>query len=703
MEASLNAIAPAEKPQNGVAGLKYWKNDIVSGLLVSLISLPFSLGIAVASGAPPIAGLISAIIAGMLLPFLGGSFMTISGPAAGLAPVLLASMLTLGHYKSGGDQDAAKAAGYPLLLAVICMVGAVQIVLCLFKAARFSAVFPAAVVEGMLAAIGLLIIAKQLPHLFGIKFEAHEFWEYVREAPRKFRERDNKVFNLGLFCLAFIFGLSAIKAKWIKKVPAPVVMVVVGTIIGSFLSLTAKQMIDIPAQPFKHGIVTPDFKGLFADHSLWLSVLGIVLTLTMIDGVESLATASAVDKIDPFHRKSNPNRTLLAMGVSNICSSVAGGLTIIPGGVKSKANIEGGGRTLWANFYNACFLLIYILVARKYINMIPYAALAAMLIHTGWKLCRPAIWRHVAHIGREQLVLFAATVLVTITTDLLWGIVFGIVAKLVMATVFAAPGFLDVIGRRSGYGRLMASSIGNLPNLFRDPVTRRETADGSYNLYFGRPLVCFNSMHLNDELALIPRDARSVRLHMTDRVTLIDHTSCDTLIHFVEEFERSGRGVVKILGLDRMFARSHYPAAMRFGPPSATVDHAAATADLASLSLTHGAPEELSPEPEELSPEAALARLSLTHGASHAAASEEHPIAGAFKRTASGLGRLMTTADTSSPLNHRTDGLAQSGLIRRERNPNDAAGDLGYMGLARDDHPDRRPGGNASKVDGPPF
>lgn len=694
MEASLTAIAPAEKPQNGFAGLKHWKHDIVAGLLVSLISLPFSLGIAVASGAPPIAGLISAIIAGMLLPFLGGSFVTISGPAAGLAPVLLTSMLTLGHYQTGGDQNAARAAGYPLLLAVICMVGAVQIVLCLIKAARFSAVFPAAVVEGMLAAIGLLIIAKQLPFLLGVKFEAHKFWEYVREAPSKFRERDNKVFNLGLFCLAFLFSLSAIKAKWIKKVPAPVVMVVVGTIIASFLHLTSKQMIDIPAHPFRHGLVTPDFRGLFADHSLWLSVVGIVLTLTMIDGVESLATASAVDKIDPFHRKSNPNRTLLAMGVSNICSSIAGGLTIIPGGVKSKANIEGGGRTLWANFYNACFLLIYILVARNYINMIPYAALAAMLIHTGWKLCRPAIWRHVAHIGREQLVLFAATVLVTITTDLLWGIVFGIVAKLVMAAVFAAPGFLDVVGRRSGYGRLMASSIGHLPDLFRDPVTRRETADGSYNLYFGRPLVCFNSMHLNDELALIPRDARSVRLHMTDRVTLIDHTSCDTLIHFVEEFERSGRGVVKILGLDRMFARSHYPAAMRFGPPgAATPDHAAAAA-LASVSLTHGAPQAVSPE-------AALARMSLTHGASAAAASEEHPIAGAFLRTASGLSRLLTTADTSSTLNHHGDRLAQSGLIRRERKPNDGTRDLSSMGLSRNDHPDRRSGGNAAKSDDP--
>src|SRR5262245_29565285 len=169
------ASVAAEKPQNGMAGLKHWRHDLVAGLVVSLISLPFSLGIALASGAPPICGLISAIIAGLVLPFLGGSFVTISGPAAGLAPVLLASTMLLGR----GNKDV----GYPLLLGAICLTGLVQIVLARFKAARFSAIFPAAVVEGMLAAIGLLIIAKQLPLLFGNKFEAHDFWPILAEAP----------------------------------------------------------------------------------------------------------------------------------------------------------------------------------------------------------------------------------------------------------------------------------------------------------------------------------------------------------------------------------------------------------------------------------------------------------------------------------------------------------------------------------------
>ena len=150
IQRSVVASATLEKPENGLAGLKHWRQDVVAGLLVSLISLPFSLGIAVASGAPPIAGLVSAIIAGFLLPFMGGAYVTISGPAAGLAPVLLAAMTALGR----GDREA----GYPLLLAVICVAGVLQIFLSWMKAERFSAMFPSSVVEGMLAAIGLLII-----------------------------------------------------------------------------------------------------------------------------------------------------------------------------------------------------------------------------------------------------------------------------------------------------------------------------------------------------------------------------------------------------------------------------------------------------------------------------------------------------------------------------------------------------------------
>jgi carbonic anhydrase len=339
-----------EKPENGLMGLKHWPYDLRSGFMVSMISLPFSMGIAITSGAPPVCGIISAIIAGFVLPFLGGSYVTISGPAAGLAPALLAAMIRFG---GGVDTPSARAIGYPLLLVAICFTGIVQVVLAKFKLARFAAIFPAAVVEGMLTAIGLLIIAKQLPLILGTKFQEHEFWGIIRETPAQFMRMDPKVFCLGIFSLALIFALASLKARWVKVVPPQVIAAAVGLGLGWALSLSGNQLIHIPAHPFSHGIVFPNFQGLFSDHTLWFALATAVLTLTLIDGVESLATIAAIDKIDPFKRKSDPNRTLNAMGISNLCSSLVGGLTIIPGGVKSTTAILSGARTQWANFYNA--------------------------------------------------------------------------------------------------------------------------------------------------------------------------------------------------------------------------------------------------------------------------------------------------------------------------------------------------------------
>jgi MFS superfamily sulfate permease-like transporter len=587
-----------EKPRNGVAGLKHWRNDVVAGLVVSLISLPFSLGIAVASGAPPICGLISAIIAGLVLPFLGGSYVTISGPAAGLAPVLLASMLLLGR----GNLEV----GYPLLLGAICLTGMVQVVLARLKMARFSAIFPASVVEGMLASIGLLIIAKQLPLLFGHKFAAHEFWGIVREAPSQFVRMDPKVFFVGIFCLALIFALASLKSRWLKVMPPQVIAAGVGLVLGRFLGLSGEHLIHIPDHPFAHGIVLPNFAGLINDHTLWWALATTVVTLTMIDGIESLATISAIDKIDPFRRKSDPNRTLFAMGISNMCSSMAGGLTIIPGGVKSTACIVSGGRTQWANFYNALFLTAYLLVGRGLINLIPLSALGAIVLYTGYKLCAPKVWKHIAAIGSEQLFVFTTTVLVTVSTDLLWGIAAGVVAKLLVESLILARVMRDRPEGHEPIGPAVNRWLRQTGELFRNPVVQSGTVGDAYHLYFGRPLVCFNSMHLDAALAAVPRGTTSVYLHVTDLVTLIDHTAVSALLDFVDDFRRTGRGIAQIIGLDRLQTHSHSETALRVSAPILAQERASALTELTRLSMTRVSTD---------LPDAAayLERISLTH------------------------------------------------------------------------------------------
>ncbi len=416
---------------------------------------------------------------------------------------------------------------------------------------------------------------------------------------------------MGIFCLGLIFALGSLKSRWVKIVPPQVFAAVVGLLLGWFLGLGGDRLIHLPdhflgTAPYDRGWLLPDFHTLFTNHTLWWALFTTVLTLTLIDGVESLATIAAIDKIDPFRRKSDPNRTLNAMGISNMLSSLAGGLTIIPGGVKSTTAILSGARTQWANFYNASFLIIYLLLGRGLINMIPYSALGAIVLYTGYKLCAPKVWKHVAHIGSEQLLVFTTTVLVTVSTDLLWGIAAGIVAKLILEAAIVSRverGNPDV---REPYGLTLRRRLTEMGELFRDPVVKSVSNGDAYHMYFGRPMVCFNSLHLNRELTAVPSGATTVIMHITDMVTLIDHTTASILLEFVENFKHSGRGIATIVGLDKLRTRSHSHAAMRISQPVLAKERSAAMTELARIGL-------MSDGREVLDSVAYLEKISLSH------------------------------------------------------------------------------------------
>lgn len=549
-----DAVDPAllaDPPQNGLAGLKHWRHDLLAGLVVSLVSLPLSSGIAIASGAPPIYGLISSIIAGLVFPLIGGSFVTISGPAAGLAPALLATMVALG---GAGDAETV-GTGYPMLLVVIFITGLLQLVMARAGLARFSAVFPASVVEGMLGAIGVLIVVKALPLFFGYTgaVHAHGFAEYLAEAPEWVAHGDHGAAAVGAVSLVVLFAAGSQAARRLRvfrTVPPHVFGAVVGIVGALALGLGASDpslMIAVPENPLS-GIQLPAFGELFAHRELWGAAAIGVVTLTLIDGVESLATAQAVDRIDPFRRQSSPGRVLGAMGLSNVVSSLVGGLTVIPGGVKSKTCIEAGGRTLWANFANAGFLLVFLFVAPGLMALLPKATLGAILVYTGWKMVHPSIARHLAEVGREQLLLYGMTVAAVLATNLLEGILIGTGLKLLLVGVHA---------RRAGVagGRVVRA-------LFSNPVSEVELRNDEIIVHVQHPVVCFNAYRLVETLRGVSREERPVRLRLEEGTAVLDHTALEALKAAGVELS-GGPGAVQIEGLDRFRSESSHLTALR--------------------------------------------------------------------------------------------------------------------------------------------
>jgi carbonic anhydrase len=564
-----------EKPQNGIPGLKHWQYDLVAGLQVALVALPLSLGVALASGAAPITGVISAIIAGLVFPLLGGAHITISGPAAGLAPALLAGMLTLGQ----GNLEA----GYPLVLVAICLTGAVQVLLSIYKAGRFAMYFPMSVLQGMLAAIGMLIIIKQIPSLLGhMTPMTKSIPEAIILIPEQIKGMNPQVFAAGSIALALLFGLDSTIVKnqrWARNIPAPLLVVVLGGIAGWMLHFPEAYLVHVPKDVFVQGIHFPHFSEIWQRSELWFALLTTVVTLTLIDGTETLATIAAIDKIDPFHRKSDPNVTLRAMGVSNILSSLAGGLTIIPGGIKSTANVIAGGRTLWANFYCALFMAFFVWFGTDLINRIPLTVLAALLIFIGWRLCAPRIFLKVFSIGAEQLLIAIVCVVATLyTSDILSGIIAGTATKILMLC-------FDVVKALTLERRFHANPTESFSirlwtafkELFGDPIIRigdgRMRAEGHipvmsvaakdmkhpYKIYLSS-LSCMNLMKLDARLKALPTHRDNFMIILAGHV--VDHTAMEYLYHFRDQHMKAGHNCV-ILGTQHFLSHSDHRLAYR--------------------------------------------------------------------------------------------------------------------------------------------
>ena len=402
----------------------FWlRHDLPAGLSVFFVALPLCLGIALASGAPLYAGILSGIIGGLIVSLISGSPLGVSGPAAGLSTVVAATIVSCGDYKV-------------FLLAVI-IAGMFQVILGSLKLGVIANYFPSAVIKGMLAAIGIMLIAKQVPVALG--YDQPDFWSSGMLSFFTTKDITGNVHNFNLhttrgaiiITIASILALILLQQPFARKwnmVPAPLIAVLAGILINylftnaaSAYSLKHTQLVNIPENIFSK-VSFPDFSKLFSQSSIWKDgvIIGLLATL------ETLLCVEAIDKLDRHNRITPVNRELVAQGFGNMACGLLGALPVTAVIVRGAANVDAGARTKLSSFTHGLFLLLAVLFIPFALNKIPYASLAAILLVTGYNLTKPKLYRNMWSLGLKQFLPFILTIIIILLTDLLIGVTAGL-------------------------------------------------------------------------------------------------------------------------------------------------------------------------------------------------------------------------------------------------------------------------------------
>lgn len=406
-----------------------FKENFPSGLVVFLVALPLCLGIALASGAPPLAGIISGIIGGLVVGYLSNSHISVSGPAAGLTAIILAAIADLGSFE--------------LFLTAGIIAGILQLALGFLRAGSISNYFPNNVIEGMLAGIGVIIIMKQIPLALGYNSNIASESLFENGFNLNFFSSLSSAIHPGavvitLASIAILLMWDKVKVlKKLKLLPGALVAVIAGIILnqiflasGSSLAISKENLVSLPvpksADDFKAMITFPAFEG-FLNYKVWI----VGATIAIVASIETLLCIEASDRLDSKRRITDTNLELRAQGIGNILSSIIGGLPMTSVVVRSSANANAGATNKISSMIHGAMLLICVLSIPFLLNMIPLATLAAVLILIGFKLASPKNIMHFWHKGRYQFIPFIATIIAIVSTDLLKGVGIGLAISII--------------------------------------------------------------------------------------------------------------------------------------------------------------------------------------------------------------------------------------------------------------------------------
>jgi MFS superfamily sulfate permease-like transporter len=527
-------------PSRGFKGLKEnWRSDLIAAISVSLVALPLALGIAVASGVSPMSGLLSSIIAGIVTTFFRGSNLAINGPAAGLIAAILGGLAVL-----DGNIN--------YVLAAIVVSGAIQIIFGLLKMGRYAKLLPSSVLHGILAAIGVIIFAKQIHFALGTESNADTIIDILIDAVLKLPELNPFVFIIAFFGVLILILYKKINVKFIRVIPAPMWVLLLAlpmvfgfdffnthgiTIFGHSYEVGPELLISIPENPLD-SIMHPDFSRI-GTMPFWLTVMSI----TTIGTVITMASARAIDKLDPYKRTTDLNKDLLGVGLSTMVSGALGGLPIINVIVRSTVNVNSNAKTKWSNFYHGIFLILFVLILAPVLRSIPLAALAAILVHTGFKLASPKVFKRAYDQGVEQLLFLSATLIITLFTDLLYGIIGGIFVTLLLQMLLARVGFRS-------FFRMIYNSGSKLYHL----------ENGNYDVKLKGISNFLYALKLDKLLESIPVGS-NVRIDM-NQTRLVDLSIMENLIEFKRIHDNNG-GEVKLVGLEHHVSSTSHNRALK--------------------------------------------------------------------------------------------------------------------------------------------
>jgi MFS superfamily sulfate permease-like transporter len=523
------------------AFIKDIPRNIFSGFVVSLIALPLGLGLAMASEAPPIAGIITAIVGGLVVSFLGGSHITITGPGNGLVGVLLVAITTLGLENA---------------YAAIIFSGVLLVILGFLRMGKLADFFPSSAIHGMLAAIGLIILGKQFHIMLGNKILRDNGIEYLLEIPNTIKLAIN--YNnegltyaalAGLISLAIMIFYPKIRNKYLQLIPAPMWIVILSIAFSYYFELIAQRPNPIDSNYMLSGVPNlneivsqlPEINfGKIRELSFWSSVIA----LTLIASIESLLSIKAVDKLDPQKRRSNVNKDLKALGLATIGSGFLGGLNVVTVIARSSVNANNGGSNKSSNFFHAVFLLAFIALFSTQLSRIPLPALMAILVFTGYKLASPEIIKKIFLIGKEQLIIFFITLYITLKVGLITGITMGVLATFIIHVIINKSFALF------------------FRNMLKPNVLMYREEDNNDNYYISVKHFCnfLNYYRLKEKLNMVPQD-KDVIVDFS-MCEFVDHTIMEKMNNYQELFAKK-EGHLEVVGLDLHGTDSEHPFALR--------------------------------------------------------------------------------------------------------------------------------------------